>query len=147
MLSGGACTPRSRIPMQEHWQSVGDKEGEGPRILLVAPGEKLCLVGSSGLADLALSEKTVEASNPAQRVISVELGTFEFGTVLALGNGFDHPFDYRALIKEQGRSVEQTSVCTVQAKLFGVEHWPKRLEMVAIGDFTPLENHAASHCR
>jgi len=147
MLEPGVCTPRLRTTRNAHWLDAKGDDGRPNRVLLIEPGEKLCLVGSAGLSDLELSQAPVPVSEQAEHLVSVELQVFAFGTVLVVHNGFERALDYRALLRYPGHEPEPTSVCTVQARLSGLEHWPRRVELVALGDFTPLAQGAQPRCK
>ncbi len=56
-------------------------------------------------------------------------------TLLAIENGYDRAFAYRALITVRGRT-EATDVCIVRPGLRGIEHWPYMIDRIEIYDVT-----------
>lgn len=138
------CQPRLRVPLDRHLLSNTDGAGAHP--FLIEVGEKLCLVGDSPYA-LKLTDAVVPVSAQAQKLVSAEFQTFDFGSVLVIRNHFDRALRYRTVIKVPNRPAQPTTVCPVRANLASLEHWPYAVEIIVFGDFAPLEPNESLDCR
>ncbi len=136
------CQPRLRIPLDRHLLS----NTAGAHSFLIEVDEKLCLIGESPNA-LRLTDAVVPLAAQAQKLVSAEFQTFDFGSVLVIRNHFDRVLRYRTVIKVPNRPPHPTTVCPVPANLASFEHWPYAVEMIVFGDFAPLQPGESSDCR
>ena len=138
------CEPRLRVPLERHL--LDGSSGPVSQPFSIGAGEKLCLVGDSPKA-LKLTGSVVPIAAQNQKLVSAELQVLDSGSFLVVRNHFDRAFRYRAVIKVPNRQAQATTICPVRAHLVSLEHWPHAIEMIAFGDFTPLEPGDAADCR
>ncbi|MGC4087795.1 MAG: hypothetical protein QM756_07840 [Polyangiaceae bacterium] len=138
MLEPRTCNPK--LLTNSHFRELKDIKGQRHRAFLIAPGEELCLVGSSiegPLADLELSDDPVPLDNARERLISVELKTLEMGSVLVVKNHHRETLQFRGSMALPNQlDLVSTSVCPVKPGRFSVEHWPDPLRSLLLTDFS-----------
>lgn len=145
------CTPHLRVPLAQHKLDVSSRGGQRETAFMLEVRERLCLVGDrspTGLTNVHLVDDASVLARSGGETISVELATVGIGTVLVVKNPFDAPLRYRAIIhRAENNQAKPTSVCPVQARLVGLEHWPDALDIVTVGDFQLLQPDEPLDCR
>jgi hypothetical protein len=144
MMQKGPCVPEMRGTPDDHTRDLEGKDGKMHRTFMLAPGERLCIVGTAkgtDLADLTLSKDPVPLDGASDRLVSAEMRILPMGAVLLVKNHHGKLLHYRALMVVPGKGPQPTSICPVRPHLMGLEHWPHPLDAIAIGD---LALHEAS---
>lgn len=146
MLGGGPCASVFRAPLEAHYlREAEGKPNEKPP-LIIAPNEKLCLIGRAD-GSVEIASTPVAEAQQAERLISIELAQASIGTVLVVRNHFSRPFRYRALFKAPGAHPVPTKVCDAPPNLAGLEHWPDPVEAMVVGDFQFLDPGTPMGCQ